>query len=75
MVALGGIVAVGVGKFLFGGLGANAFNPALVGRAFLQAAFPVSMTTWSPIMGAARFTTLPSSTLAFPFTTPIVMAG
>ncbi len=70
MVALGGIVAVGVGKFLFGGLGANAFNPALVGRAFLQAAFPVSMTSWEPIMDAGRFTTLPASTLALPFTTP-----
>lgn len=70
MVVLGGFVAVGVGKFLFGGLGYNAFNPALVGRAFLQAAFPVAMTTWYPSLGAARFTALPSSTFAFPFATP-----
>ncbi|RKY66173.1 MAG: electron transporter RnfD [Candidatus Latescibacterota bacterium] len=43
---LGGVVAVGVGKQVFGGLGQNIFNPALVGRAFLMAAFPVLMTTW-----------------------------
>jgi electron transport complex protein RnfD len=70
MIVLGGFIAVGVGKFLFGGLGYNAFNPALVGRAFLQAAFPVAMTTWYPSLGAARFTALPSSTFAFPFATP-----
>lgn len=44
--ALGAIVAIGLGKEIFGGLGYNIFNPALVGRAFLQAAFPVPMTTW-----------------------------
>ena len=70
MIVIGGVVAVGVGKYLFGGLGYNAFNPALVGRAFLQAAFPVSMTTWYPALGDERFTSLPSSVLAFPFTTP-----
>jgi electron transport complex protein RnfD len=70
MVVLGGFAGVGVGKFLFGGLGYNAFNPALVGRAFLQAAFPVAMTTWYPPLGAARFTTLPSSSLTLPFATP-----
>jgi len=45
--AIGAIVAVGIGKEVFGGLGFNIFNPALVGRAFLQAAFPVSITTWT----------------------------
>ncbi len=70
MVVLGGVVGVGLGKFLFGGLGFNAFNPALVGRAFLQAAFPVSMTTWYEPLGAARFSTLPSSVLTMPFATP-----
>jgi len=44
--AIGGIVAIGIGKEIFGGLGFNIFNPALVGRAFLQAAFPVDITTW-----------------------------
>jgi electron transport complex protein RnfD len=46
MSALGGFVAIAFGKLLFGGLGYNIFNPALLGRAFLQAAFPVAITTW-----------------------------
>jgi electron transport complex protein RnfD len=45
--AIGAVVAIGLGKQIFGGLGYNIFNPALVGRAFLQAAFPVAMTTWT----------------------------
>ena len=71
MVILGGVFGVGLGKFLFGGLGYNAFNPALVGRAFLQAAFPVAMTTWYEPILENRFTTLPSSVLTLPFTTPV----
>ncbi|MFO8059246.1 MAG: RnfABCDGE type electron transport complex subunit D [Bacillota bacterium] len=43
---LGGAFGIAVGKLLFGGLGMNIFNPALVGRAFLLASFPVAMTTW-----------------------------
>lgn len=46
-VSLGTLFAVVAGKQLFGGLGQNIFNPALVGRAFLMAAFPVIMTSWS----------------------------
>ncbi len=45
--AIGSVAAIGLGKQIFGGLGYNIFNPALVGRAFLQAAFPVQITTWS----------------------------
>ena len=45
-VGLGSVVAIAIGKQVFGGLGFNFFNPALVGRAFLQAAFPLEMTTW-----------------------------
>ena len=71
MVALGGVIAIGLGKYLFGGLGMNAFNPALVGRAALQAAFPVALTTWQPAFTPDRFTTLPSSTFAFPFAKPV----
>ncbi len=70
MVAVGGIFAIAVGKFLFGGLGSNAFNPALVGRAFLQAAFPQAMTHWAVPLGDDRFLDLPSSTLALPFAQP-----
>lgn len=69
MVAVGGVIAVGLGKFLFGGLGSNLFNPALVGRAVLQATFPVALTTWPP-MPVDRFTSLPASTLAWPFVEP-----
>jgi electron transport complex protein RnfD len=47
-VAIGAFVAIALGKQVFGGLGYNMFNPALVGRAFLQASFPVAMTTWIP---------------------------
>jgi electron transport complex protein RnfD len=48
LAVIGAVVAVAIGKQVFGGLGYNIFNPALVGRAFLQAAFPVAMTTWFP---------------------------
>ena len=47
MVFLGGVVAIGMGKVIWGGLGQNVFNPALLGRAFLQAAFPTAITTWT----------------------------
>ncbi len=70
MVAIGGVFGVGIAKSLFGGLGSNAFNPALVGRAFLQAAFPQAMTHWSLPFADGRFTELPSSTLTLPFATP-----
>ena len=46
MVVVGAVVAIGVGKHAFGGLGHNIFNPALVGRAFLMSAYMVPMTTW-----------------------------
>ncbi len=46
MVIAGSIVAIGVGKMSFGGLGKNPFNPALVGRVFMLISFPVAMTTW-----------------------------
>jgi len=48
LAVIGSVVAVAIGKQVFGGLGHNIFNPALVGRAFLQTAFPVAMTTWLP---------------------------
>jgi Na+-translocating ferredoxin:NAD+ oxidoreductase subunit D len=46
IVSLGGAVSIFIGKEVFGGLGQNVFNPALVGRAFLSAAYPVQLTTW-----------------------------
>lgn len=46
IVMIGAVVAIGVAKMTFGGLGQNVFNPALVGRVFLLVSFPVAMTTW-----------------------------
>jgi len=47
MVVIGALVAIGVAKMSFGGLGNNLFNPALVGRVFLLISFPAAMTTWT----------------------------
>ncbi len=47
MVALGAMFAIVVAKEFFGGLGANPFNPALIGRAFLLMSFPAAITTWT----------------------------
>ena len=46
IVVIGALVAIGIGKMSFGGLGNNIFNPALVGRVFLLISFPVQMTSW-----------------------------
>ncbi len=46
MIVVGSLVAIGVGKISFGGLGANLFNPALVGRVFMLISFPAAMTTF-----------------------------
>ncbi len=46
MIVVGSLVAIGVAKMSFGGLGFNIFNPALVGRVFLLVSFPVQMTMW-----------------------------
>ncbi|MFI0429967.1 RnfABCDGE type electron transport complex subunit D [Mariniflexile sp. HMF6888] len=46
MVVIGALVAIGIAKLSFGGLGFNIFNPALVGRVFLLVSFPVQMTMW-----------------------------
>lgn len=47
IMVIGCIVAIGIAKMSFGGLGQNLFNPALVGRVFLLISFPVAMTTWT----------------------------
>ena len=53
MTALGAVFAVVVAKEFFGGLGANVFNPALIGRAFLIMSFPAAITTWHKTVGFA----------------------
>lgn len=49
IIIIGALVAIGVGKMSFGGLGCNPFNPALVGRCFLLVSFPVQMTSWPKV--------------------------
>lgn len=49
IIIIGALVAIGVGKMSFGGLGHNPFNPALVGRCFLLVSFPAQMTSWPKI--------------------------
>lgn len=49
IIIIGALVAIGVGKMTFGGLGHNPFNPALVGRCFLLVSFPAQMTSWPKI--------------------------
>jgi Na+-translocating ferredoxin:NAD+ oxidoreductase subunit D len=51
MLIIGCLVAIGVGKMTFGGLGNNPFNPALVGRVFMLISFPVQMTSWPLPLG------------------------
>ncbi|MDJ0749000.1 MAG: RnfABCDGE type electron transport complex subunit D [Woeseiaceae bacterium] len=65
MAFLGGFVGICLGKVIWGGLGHNLFNPALLGRAFLQATFPIAMTTWS-LPAPGEFGVL-SGNLALPF--------
>lgn len=51
IIIIGALVAIGIGKMSFGGLGCNIFNPALVGRVFLLISFPVQMTSWPLALG------------------------
>jgi electron transport complex protein RnfD len=68
MAILASIFAIGIGKEIFGGLGNNIFNPALLGRAFLSATFPIHMTVYSApfsklvISGTANTDALTSAT-------------
>jgi len=62
---IGAVFAIAIGKQIFGGLGHNIFNPALLGRAFLQACFPVAMTTWT-FPNTAKFRTVDAITAATP---------
>ncbi|MEE9358838.1 RnfABCDGE type electron transport complex subunit D [Candidatus Vondammii sp. HM_W22] len=71
MAFLGGVVAIGLGKIIWGGLGNNLFNPALVGRAFLLGTFPIAMTTWTAAIGPSGFFDIQGSILALPFQSPV----
>jgi electron transport complex protein RnfD len=70
MGAVSALTAIWLGKSLFGGLGQNPFNPALIGRAFVQAAFPTAISTWAPTFAPHRFSEFIPSSLAIPFLSP-----
>ncbi len=70
MAFLGGVVSIGLGKLIWGGLGHNLFNPALVGRAFLGATFPNAMTSWSMQASGEGLLRWYPSNLALPFMQP-----
>lgn len=70
MGAVAGFLGIVIAKSIFGGLGFNVFNPALVGRAFVQAAFPGAITTWVPPMAPDRFTSFIPTTWTAPFMAP-----
>lgn len=65
IIIVGSLVAIGIGKMSFGGLGKNTFNPALVGRVFLLISFPVQMTSW-PVAGGSKMAYLDAATGATP---------
>ena len=65
IVAIGALVAIGIGKMTFGGLGKNPFNPALVGRVFMLISFPVQMTTW-PVPSPKAFSGFLADTVTGP---------
>jgi len=70
MGAVGGFMAIALGKALFGGIGHNVFNPALVGRVFVQAAFPTAIAAYTPSFLPGRFFDFIPSTLALPLMVP-----
>lgn len=56
IILIGSIVAIGLGKYAFGGLGQNIFNPAILGRVFLLISFPQQMTSWPlPMVNRASY--------------------
>lgn len=63
VVFIGALVAIGVAKMTFGGLGQNIFNPALVGRVFLLVSFPTYMTHWDIPQGLFGADAVTGSTL------------
>ncbi|MCX7897113.1 MAG: RnfABCDGE type electron transport complex subunit D [Rhodocyclaceae bacterium] len=75
MGAVAGFVAIAFGKAMTGGLGRNVFNPALVGRAFAQAAFPQAIATYSPSFLPGRFAEFVPSTLTWPLMQPPELAA
>ena len=73
-VIVGNFVAITLGKIVYGGLGHNIFNPALVGRAFVQASWPVAITTFA-YDGKAGATVLDAMKRGIPLTDSLIYEG
>ncbi len=73
-VAIGAFVSIALGKMIFGGLGGNVFNPALVGRAFIQASWPVAITTFT-LDGVAGATMLDAMKRSLPMNEVLIGEG
>ena len=73
-VVVGNIVAITLGKMVYGGLGHNIFNPALIGRAFVQASWPVAITTFA-YDGKAGATVLDAMKRGIPLTDSLIYEG
>lgn len=73
-VVVGCVISIGLGKMVFGGLGHNVFNPALVGRAFVQASWPVAITTFA-YDGKAGATVLDAMKRGIPLDSSLLEGG
>lgn len=73
-VIVGNFVAITLGKIVYGGLGHNIFNPALIGRAFVQASWPVAITTFA-YDGKAGATVLDAMKRGIPLTDSLINGG
>jgi len=71
MAVVGCVFAIGIAKQVFGGLGYNPFNPALIGRVALLISFPVAMTKWHNAMAPARWVGLSLATDGVTTATPL----
>lgn len=72
MAFIGGVIAIALGKAVFGGIGQNLFNPAMVGRAFLMLCFPAAMGDWSATSKAIY---VPEGVDAVTMATPLLAAA
>ncbi len=73
---IGSAIAIVLGKMIYGGLGYNPFNPALVGRVALLLAFPTTMTTWvAPLTRRLEWAVVDSVTQATPLGVAVAEAG
>ena len=73
-VVVGCVVAIALGKMVYGGLGHNIFNPALIGRAFVQASWPVAITTFA-YDGKGGPTVLSAMKFGKPLTDALIEGG